>query len=104
MNDATNETPTAQGYATELARWYHETAKLCLTAAERTYMLTEDSAQADVDAALAIADQVRVRIASLQSSERVFRTEFPRLYVDHQVERILTLEPGPKVKAAGAGF
>ena len=104
MNDATDDTPTGQGYATELARWYHETAKLCLTAAERTYMLNEDSPQGEVDAALAIADQVRVRMASLQSAERVFRTEFPRLYVNHQVERILSLEPGPTAKAAGAGF
>jgi hypothetical protein len=104
MNDATDETPTAHGYATELARWYYETAKLCLAAAERTLDLTEDSPLDVVDSAMCITDQVRIRIASLQSAERVFRTEFPRLYIDRQVERILTLEPDPKGKAAGSSF
>lgn len=100
--DATNETPTAQDHAIDLARWYHELAKLCVKAAEGTVVLTEDSSQEELDRALALADQVRVRMASVQSAERVFRTEFPRMYIDHQVECILSLEPGPDVKKAGA--
>ena len=102
MKQPANDTPTAQDHAVELARWYHELAKLCIKAAEQAVQLTEDSEQALLDDALALSDQVRIRMASVQSAERVFRTEFPRMYIDHQVEHILTLDPGPKVKAAGA--
>jgi hypothetical protein len=100
-DSSVNDARAAQDLAIELARWYHQLAKLCVTAAERTVQLTEDCSQAELDEALALADQVRVRMASVQSAERVFRKEFPRLYIDHQVRRILSLEPGPG-KAAGA--
>ncbi len=97
-----SEMPAAQDIAIELARWYHQLAKLCVSAAERTIQLTEDCTQEELDAALALAEQVRVRMASVQSAERVFRKEFPRLYIDHQVEHILSLEPGPRLKTVGA--
>ena len=97
-----NDARAAQDFAIELARWYHQLAKLCVTAAERTFQLTENCSQAELDEALSLADQVRVRMASVQSAERVFRKEFPRLYIDHQVQHILSLDPGPGGKAAGA--
>jgi hypothetical protein len=97
---------SAQDQAFELARWYHELARICLQAAEHHLNLTEDSPQEDVDRALALNDIIRVRMATVQSVERVFRSEFPRAYIDHQVERILSLEPGDAGKdqalAAGA--
>ena len=64
--------------------------------------MTEECTQAELDRALALCDQVRVRMASVQSAERVFRKEFPRLYIDYHVEHILSLDPGPSEKAAGA--
>jgi hypothetical protein len=100
-DSSVNDTPIAQDFAIELASWYHQLAKLCVLAAERTVQLTEDCSQAELDEALALADQVFVRMASVQSAERVFRREFPRLYIDHQVEHILSLDPGPGGKAAG---
>ena len=96
------ETVTAQDYAIDLARWYHELAKLCVTAAQATVQLTEESTQEEVDAAKALGDQVRIRMASVQSADRVFRTEFDRMYIDYHVDRILSLDPGPDSKAAGA--
>jgi hypothetical protein len=87
MEQAT--TVTAGEIAFELARWYHDLAKICVQAAEQHMVLTEDSAQADMERALAINDVIRVRMATVQSVERAFRTEFPRLYIDHQVEQIL---------------
>ncbi len=80
---------SAQDHAFELARWYHELAKMCLNAAEYHVCLGEESALQDVDRALAINEVVRIRMATVQSVERVFRSEFQRLYIDHQVERIL---------------
>lgn len=97
---------SAQDQAFELARWYHELARICVQAAEHHLKLTENSPQEDVDRALALNDIIRVRMATVQSVERVFRSEFPRAYIDHQVERILSLEPGDAGKdqalAAGA--
>ena len=81
---STNAEVTATDHAIEVARWYHELAKLCVQAAEAAVQLNEDSEQDDLDRALALGDQVRIRMASVQSAERVFRTEFPRLYIDHQ--------------------
>jgi hypothetical protein len=94
-DSSVNDARAAQDFAIDLARWYHQLAKLCVTAAERTFQLTEDCSQAELDEALALADQVRARMATVQSAERVFRKEFPRLYIDHQVEHILSLDPGP---------
>ena len=89
---------TAKEHAFELARWYHELAKVCVQAAEHHLGLHEDSPQEDVDRALALNDIIRVRIATVESVERIFRTEFPRLYIEHQVERILTLDSGPELE------
>ena len=103
MKDTTaQETVTAQDHAIDLARWYHELAKLCVEAAQATVQLTEESKQQELDAALALGDQVRIRMASVQSASRVFRTEFERLYINHHVAHILSLDPGPDRKAAGA--
>ncbi len=82
---------TGNYMAFELARWYHDLAKWCLQAAEQHLALTEDSPQPDVDKALALNDIVRVRMATVQNIEKSFRSEFPKLYVDHQVKRILSL-------------
>ena len=84
---------SAQDHAFELARWYHELAKLCIQAAEQHLALAEDSPLEEVDRAMAINEVVRIRMATVQSVERVFRSEFQRLYIDHHVERILALEP-----------
>lgn len=86
---------TAKDISYELARWYHDLAKLCVQAAEHHLVLTENSSQNDMDKALALNDILRVRIATVQSVERAFRTEFPRLYIDHQVEKILSLQSSP---------
>jgi len=43
--------------------------------------------------AMAINEVIRIRIATVQSVERVFRAEFQRLYIDHHVEQILALDP-----------
>ena len=88
---------SARDHAYELARWYHELAKLCVQAAEHHLRLHEDSTQEEVDQAMALNDVVRIRMATVQSVERVFRQEFPRLYIESQVERILSLEPGPEI-------
>ncbi|HZT39198.1 MAG TPA: hypothetical protein VFA28_15000 [Bryobacteraceae bacterium] len=105
MHHAT-ERVSAQDQAFELARWYHELARICIQAAEHHLTLTEDSPQADVDRALALNDIIRVRMATVQSVERVFRSEFPRAYIDYHVERILRLDPGDdgndEALAAGA--
>jgi hypothetical protein len=85
-------TVTAKEIAFELARWYHDLAKICVQAAEQHMGLTEESEQSDLDRALAINDVIRVRMATVQSVERAFRSEFPRLYIDHQGEKILTSE------------
>jgi hypothetical protein len=85
-------TLSAQEIAFELARWYHDLARLCVQAAEQHVTLSENSELADMERALAINDVIRVRMATVQSIESGFRTEFPRLYVDHQVERILSLD------------
>lgn len=100
-DSSVDDTRTAQEFAIDLAHWYHQLAKLCVSAAERTVQLTEDCSQTELDEALALADQVHVRMASVQSAERVFRKEFPRLYIDHQVKHILSLDPEPGGKAAG---
>lgn len=83
-------TVTAQEMAFELARWYHDLAKICVQAAEQHLNLSEDSPPSDLDRALAINDVIRIRMATVQSVERAFRSEFPRIYIDHQVEQILT--------------
>ncbi len=83
---------SAQDHAFELARWYHELAKMCLSAAEYHVSLGEESALQDVDRAMALNEVIRIRMATVQSVERVFRSEFQRLYIDHQVERILSLD------------
>jgi hypothetical protein len=82
-------TVNAQEVAFELARWYHDLARICLQAAEEHLQLDENAPQENVDRALAINDVIRVRMATVQSVERAFRSEFPRLYIDHQVEQIL---------------
>ena len=82
---------SAQDHAFELARWYHELAKLCLQAAEHHVSLGEASSLEDVDRAMAMNEVIRIRMATVQSVERVFRTEFQRLYIDHHVNRILAL-------------
>ena len=82
-------TATAKDVAFELARWYHDLAKICVQAAEHHLSLNEDSSPADLDRALALNDVVRIRMATVQSVERAFHGEFPRLYIDHQVEQIL---------------
>ena len=83
---------SAQDHAFELARWYHELAKMCLQAAEHHVSLGEDSSLEDVDRAMAINEVIRIRMATVQSVERVFRMEFQRLYIDHHVDRILALD------------
>jgi hypothetical protein len=85
-------TVTAKEIAFELARWYHDLAKICVQAAEQHLSLTEDSPPNDMDRALAINDVIRIRMATVQSVERAFHSEFPRLYIDHQVEQILSQE------------
>lgn len=85
---------SAKDHAFELARWYHELAKLCIQAAEEHIALAEDSPLDEVDRALALNEVIRIRMATVQSVERVFRSEFQRLYIDHHVERILGLEQG----------
>lgn len=97
-----NEMLTAQEHAFELARWYFDLAKLCVNAAEHVVQLTEDSTQVELDNALSLGDQLRVRMTTVQSAERVFRKEFPRLYIDHNVQRILSLDSGSDTKAATA--
>lgn len=96
---------SAKDHAFELARWYHELAKLCIHAAEQHLALAEDSSLEDVDRAMAMNDVIRIRMATVQSVERVFRSEFQRLYIDHQVERILSLDESapPEAGAAAAG-
>lgn len=85
-------TTSAREVAFELARWYHELAKACVEAAEQHLTLSEDSSPEDFDKALAINDVISIRMATVQSVERNFRSEFPGAYIDHQVERILSLE------------
>ncbi len=85
-------TASAQDHAFELARWYHELAKMCVQAAEHHITLGEDSPLEDVDRAMAMNEVIRIRVATVQSVERVFRTEFQRLYIDHHVEQILAME------------
>jgi hypothetical protein len=82
---------SAGDHAFELARWYHDLAKMCIHAAEQHVALTEDSPLEDVDRAMATNELVRIRISTLQSVERMFRAEFQRLYIDHQVERVLAI-------------
>lgn len=83
------ETVTPNEVAFELARWYHELARVCVEGAQIHIALSEDSEQADVDRALALNDVIRVRMATVQSLERAFRSEFPKLYIDANVRRIL---------------
>ena len=83
---------SAQDHAFELARWYHELAKMCIQAAEHHITLGEDSPLEDVDRAMAMNEVIRIRVATVQSVERVFRTEFQRLYIDHHVEQILAMD------------
>jgi hypothetical protein len=81
---------SAGDHAFELARWYHDFAKLCIQAAEQHVSLTEDSPLEDVDRAMRTNELVRIRMGTMQSVERMFRSEFQRLYIDYQVERLLT--------------
>lgn len=83
---------TAREHSLELARWYHELAKQCIVAAEQHLALTEESSFEDVESALATNDLIRARISTVQSVERVFRSEFPREYINHQVEEILGMD------------
>ncbi len=85
---------TPRDHAMEMARWYYELAKLCVHAAEEHVELGENSPLEDVDRALAINELIRVRMATVQSAERVFRSEFRQLYIDHHVERTLLLDSG----------
>jgi hypothetical protein len=101
--EQTTTTLTAKEMAFELARWYHDLAKVCVRAAEHHMNLTEDSPQEDIDKALALNDVIGIRMATVQSVERAFRSEFPRMYIDHQVEQILALEPGSSSRAANGG-
>jgi uncharacterized protein YpiB (UPF0302 family) len=96
---------SAKDHAFELARWYHELAKMCIQAAEHHLSLSEDSILEDVDRALEMNEIIRIRMSTVQSVERVFRSEFQRLYIDHQVQRILRLEAGGEraADAAAAG-
>jgi hypothetical protein len=82
---------SAQDRAFELAKWYHDLAKMCIQAAEHHLSLNENSPLEDVDRAMAMNEVIRIRMGTVQSVERVFKSEFQRLYIDHQVERILTL-------------
>lgn len=81
----------AHDHAFDLARWYHDLAKLCVQAAELHMSLNESSPLEDVDRAMALSEVVRIRMATVQSVERVFRLEFNRIYIDHHVENILAL-------------
>ena len=90
--EQTTTTLTAKEIAFELARWYHDLAKVCVQAAEHHMNLSEDSPQEDLDRALELNDVIGIRMATVQSVERAFRSEFPRMYIDHQVEKILTLD------------
>jgi hypothetical protein len=90
-----NQTATsvsAKDHAFELARWYHDLARTCIQAAEIHLSLSEDSPLEDVDRAMEMNEILKVRMSTVQSVERAFRSEFQRLYINHQVERILTLE------------
>lgn len=91
MEEITTTLASASDVSFELARWYHDLARLCVQAAELQMNLSEDSAQEDLDRALALNDVIRIRMATVQSVEGTFREDFPRLYIDHQVEKILTL-------------
>ena len=93
---------SAKDVAFDLARWYHELAAICVQAAEHHLGLTEQSALCDVDRAIALNDVIRIRMATVQSVERIFREEFPRAYVDHHVSRILSLESGPEIQRAAS--
>ena len=93
---------SAKDHAFELARWYHELAKLCIQAAEQNLHLTEDSDLEEVERAMALNDLVRIRMGTVQSVERVFRAEFSRLYIEYQVEHILSLDSGPETEANSA--
>jgi hypothetical protein len=86
---------SAKDLAFDLARWYHELAAICVQAAEQHLGLTEQSPLSEVDRAIALNDVIRIRMATVQSVERSFRSEFPRAYVDHHVSRILSLDSGP---------
>ncbi len=96
---------SAKDHAFELARWYHELAKMCIQAAEHHLSLSEDSTLEEVDRALEMNEIIRVRMSTVQSVERIFRSEFQRLYIDHQVQRILSLDAGgaDAADAASAG-
>lgn len=85
-------TASAREMAFELARWYHDLARICVQGAEQHLALTEESTQEEIDRATALNDVIRVRMATVFSVERSFSSEFHRLYIDHQVERILGLE------------
>jgi len=85
-------TVSAKDMAFELARWYHDLAKVCVEAAEQHLVLTEESSNDDLEKAMAINDVAGIRMATVQSVERGFRKEFPRMLVDHQVRRILDLD------------
>jgi hypothetical protein len=89
MEEFTTTVASAKDVSFELARWYHDLARLCVQAAELQMNLSEDSAQEDLDRALALNDVIRIRMATVQSVEGSFREDFPRLYIDHQVEKIL---------------
>lgn len=94
---------SARDHAFELARWYHDLAKMCVQAAERHLSLDENSPLEDVDRAMAMNEVIRIRMGTVQSVERMFKSEFQRLYIDHQVERILCLpDSGDKASAAGS--
>lgn len=84
-------TAAAQDLAFELARWYHELARMCVEAAEEHLRLNEDSSPEAVERALVLNDLIRIRMATVESVERSFRSEFPRVYIDRQVEQILSL-------------
>lgn len=82
-------TESANDLSFELARWYHDLARICLQAAEQHLHLTENSPQEDLEKAMVMNDVIRIRMATVQSVESTFREEFQRHYIDHQVEQIL---------------
>lgn len=84
-------TVPAKQVAFDLACWYHELARLCVRAAEQHLDLDGDSTEEEFDRAVAINEVINVRMAAVRSCVQEFRTEFPRLYIDHQVDRILRL-------------
>jgi hypothetical protein len=95
MEQGTSTVSSARDMAFDLARWYHDLAKVCVEAAEQHMVLSEDSSPEEMEKAMAINDVIGIRMATVQSVERQFRSEFSRVYIDHHVERILNCSEEP---------